>query len=265
MTVLEITTRIGCRVACVYCPQQRLISAYKKKSAELVMNPEVFASCLRKVPSGVRIIFCGMCEPFLNPRCTEMIIHACEKGHSVSVETTLEGMSEEDIARLGTIKLEYLAIHLASAAGDERVAVDERYLALLTRLAAGDVKTGSRYFHYYGADLHPKISALGLPVRQLMLHSRSRNIAIAGKAPPERIRGAIKCERDLDWNVLLPNGDVVLCSSDYNLQHPLGNLLMDEFSALHEGDEFRKVQQGLLQEDSGILCRYCESFARKIK
>ncbi|MER9007171.1 SPASM domain-containing protein [Mesorhizobium sp. M0862] len=36
-------------------------------------------------------------------------------------------------------------------------------------------------------------------------------------------------------NVLLPNGDVTLCCTDFERRHVLGNLLRDEYADLFEG------------------------------
>jgi MoaA/NifB/PqqE/SkfB family radical SAM enzyme len=57
----------------------------------------------------------------------------------------------------------------------------------------------------------------------------------------------VKCSRNdfYKQNVMLPNGDVVLCCMDYGLKHKLGNLLETNFN-------------GLKREDSYELCQKCE-------
>ena len=73
MASIQITTKIGCSNACVYCPQDRFVAAYKERSSTLSMSLETFAACIDKIPAGVGIIFAGMCEPWLNPACTKMV------------------------------------------------------------------------------------------------------------------------------------------------------------------------------------------------
>ena len=40
---MEITTRIGCKNNCAYCPQAKLIKAYQKRGGDLIMSLENFA------------------------------------------------------------------------------------------------------------------------------------------------------------------------------------------------------------------------------
>jgi adenine C2-methylase RlmN of 23S rRNA A2503 and tRNA A37 len=71
---LEITTRIGCRVNCKFCPQKKLLDHYKENSHNIiqknVLSFKNFKKCIDKVPSSVRIDFSGMAEPWLNKDCT---------------------------------------------------------------------------------------------------------------------------------------------------------------------------------------------------
>ncbi len=63
------------------------------------------------------------------------------------------------------------------------------------------------------------------------------------------------------WNVLLPNGDVVLCSQDYSLRYVLGNLLEQNYHSLFTGEEFVRIIQGKNDDNANSLCRQCEKFA----
>ena len=67
MSSMQITTRIGCSIACDYCPQDKFIKAYKKRSHMLQMSFDNFKSYLAKIPVAVDIWFAGMCEPWLTP------------------------------------------------------------------------------------------------------------------------------------------------------------------------------------------------------
>ena len=67
--MIEITTRIGCKVNCHYCPQSLLLSNYFKdnKERKFMMELDDFKLCLDKLPQNCDVIFCGMAEPLLNP------------------------------------------------------------------------------------------------------------------------------------------------------------------------------------------------------
>ena len=59
-------------------------------------------------------------------------------------------------------------------------------------------------------------------------------------------------------NILLPDGTVVLCCMDYGLKHILGNILTDTFEEIMDGEEMRKVKEGMNgNETLDILCRNC--------
>ena len=134
--ILEITTKIGCSNMCEYCPQTKLIKNYtsnlhnvimkkhfnnendvkvveslllhkyleKDKNRITMMSLDTFKKCLSSIPSQVDIHFTGYTEAFENPDCTDMIFHAHEKGHKVLINSTLVGMTKNDIDRLETIK-----------------------------------------------------------------------------------------------------------------------------------------------------------------
>jgi len=98
MAQMEITTRIGCKNMCSYCPQKKIISAYKDKA--YVMSFDTYKKCLNKIPKSVLISFSGMVEPFLNPGCIEMVEYAVREGFKVKIFTTSIRMTKNDIKRL---------------------------------------------------------------------------------------------------------------------------------------------------------------------
>lgn len=79
---------------------------------------------------------------------------------------------------------------------------------------------------------------------------------IENKPNPKRKRRVIGCAR-LHHNILLPNGDVVLCCTDFGMRHVLGNLLSQDYPSLFQSGEFLKVKRGQKDETLDILCRCC--------
>jgi sulfatase maturation enzyme AslB (radical SAM superfamily) len=265
MEVLEITTRIGCKVACKYCPQSRLIKRYKSRSGDLLMSFDLFKRCLEHTPRRVQIIFCGMCEPWLNPDCIEMVKFAFERGHRVAIETTLVGVTPADIEKLGELQFEFIALHLACGEGLEQIKVNKQYLEMLQAVASGRLPAKQMFFHYYGASLHPEIQKLGIKASRISLMSRANNLGMQGVAQMTKRKGTIGCRRKMRYNVLMPNGDVLLCSHDYDMRHILGNLLTGSYESLFTGEEYQKVLEGLTDDKAEILCRYCENHAYQTK
>ena len=261
MSKLEITTRIGCQVNCRYCPQQKLIKAYTRKSPILEMSMETFSTCLETIPTKVALHFSGMCEPWLNPLCTEMVLYSSQRGYAVMASTTLVGMELNDVARLETIPLTRFNIHLPSAGdGGEHIAVDAHYMQVLERIVCSQMNVKLRFL---GTSLHRDVAAFlkHHHIQHVQIHTRAGNQPIPNRPLLSERKGEIGCERKFRQNVLLPNGDVVLCCMDYGLQHILGNLRMDKYDTLFQSPEFRRIQQGACDPTSSILCRTCDDFA----
>ncbi len=103
---------------------------------------------------------------------------------------------------------------------------------------------------------------MGAIVLQSQPHTRALNVSISSKRPPKKRRYRMDCKNNLKHNVLLPNGDVVLCCMDYGMKHILGNLLSSDYNSLFSSKEFLFVKEGLKNDSLDILCRYCEEFAR---
>ncbi len=257
MATLEITTRIGCRVACSFCPQSKLKSAYPRGQPRL-MSFEVFRSCLDKLPVPVNIDFSGMAEPWLNPECTRMLLHAHERGHVIGVYTTLEGMAVEDVRAIEHVPFRAFEVHLPSAVGSEKIVLDETYRAVFEEIKRSRIAAN---YHFFEKEVDPTLGVQLLKKPSLRRkHTRAGNVAVMGVPAPTRARnrGVLACRRKLDYNVLLPNGDVVLCCMDYGREHVLGNLLQSEYRSLFRSEAFKRVEQGLSDESLQTLCRSCE-------
>lgn len=265
---LEITTVVGCSNACSYCPQDVLLQCYPPAPAPRVLRMDDFQVCLDKVPRDVRIDFSGMAEPWLHPECTSMVLHAHRTGFTLSVYTTTVGMSADDVATLEQIPFSHFVVHLPSAADRSRIRPD-RVRQCVERLKHSRISM--LQFRSLGDPDPALLEIVGTSVKRIRLSSRAGNLRLprlAGTGAP--LGGAtqpspgtrIRCSRVagtvIDRNVMLPNGDVVLCCMDYRLQHRLGNLLEDSYRQLFVSREYARVQSGLSQ-DSHILCRSCEA------
>lgn len=67
-----------------------------------------------------------------------------------------------------------------------------------------------------------------------------------------------------DRNVLLPNGDVVLCCMDYNLKHVIGNLLTQSYDEIMNGEKLKEIikMNEAVGFDKCSICKSCENVRR---
>lgn len=261
MPVLEITTRIGCKIHCSFCPQDKLKEAYTARSGSLLFQWKPFKTCLDKLPAGTGIHFSGMSEPWLHPECTEMVLYAAAKGHPLKASSTLVGMNPDDVGLLEKASLPVFNVHLPSEdAHAELFPLNDNYFTVLERLLESRLSIEWRFL---GEKIHPKVLPYvrGKKIRRIRPHSRAGNIKVLEGALPGTKKGKTACRRGLKQNVLLPNGDVVLCCMDYGMKHILGNLVENSYASLFQSEEFKKVKHGLTDPSVDILCRSCEDFA----
>ncbi len=261
MEAMEITTQIGCKNACSYCPQDKVVAAYPK-NANRHMNFDIFKNCIDKIPASVNIYFSGMNEPWQNPECTRMLLYAHEEGHKVSVFTTLAGMRVEDIDQFESIPFRGFRVHLPTVESRMNIRITENYLNLIKRIAFSRII--NVIFNAHGEDVLPPIKSIIEKVKKpfvvLPLSTRAGNVPLNKVAVPVRKRKVLGCVRGIHRNVLLPNGNVLLCCNDWGMRHVLGNLLICDYVDLFTSQEFLKVKRGMHCDSADILCKYCDNF-----
>lgn len=281
MAVLELTLMAGCPLKCTFCPQDQLRSAYGKSSVKY-MSLETLGVILAKVPRHVRIDFSGMAEPWANPLATRMLQTVLEDGRRVAVYTTLYGMSVED-SRVITEDLlprhkdqiDIVCLHLPDATGNMRgFKPSKAYRNVLRNFAAmarrGTFPPGkmSAMTMDRSGRLHPELQDLlpGLPGWNG--HSRAGSlpadqIAKTGAVMPARHEFPLMCASTpfYDHNVVLPNGDVVLCCMDYALKHVIGNLLTGSYWDLFGSAELARIRtENQKPEHSKCsICKQCDN------
>jgi radical SAM protein with 4Fe4S-binding SPASM domain len=266
--VMEITTVIGCKVQCTYCPQPLLVRNYVKVARQTRMSFELFKTCIDKIPDHVEIRFWGMTEPWLNPRCTDMLLYAWQQGHPIAVFSTLAGMTKGDFDRIKHVPFTRFVVHLADAENRTRIPVTGQLLELLVYLTKFFHESGraDRYAASCHGSLHPAVEQ---GIREHAFEGRhlfTQMIDRAGNLDqpelPHQVRaGALVCSRAprLNHNVLVPNGDVLLCCQDYGMEHVIGNLATGDYESLLQSPEIKKVLQLQMIENEApmSLCRHC--------
>ena len=261
MADLEITTVIGCKIRCAYCPQDKLVKAYAKRNNIYKMTFDTFKQCLDKIPLHIHIHFSGMAEPWLNPECTRMLLYAHEKGYEIAVYTTAVGMTPLDVEKIESIPFRIFSVHLPDKERYSKIEVSDNYLETIGAISKSKIQNLE----------HMTMGTLPSEVRRLLkkrisktsMLSRAGNIEGKTNVPtPTKLKGPIRCRSCsnlLNHNVLLPNGDVLLCCMDYGMQHILGNLILSDYTSLFNSKEFNRLQKGLNDDSLDVLCRHCEN------
>lgn len=244
---LEITTHIGCPVDCIDCPQSLLRSKYEGR---LTMKLDDYKRAIDKVPPGTRIDFSGMCEPFTNKDCTQMILYAYEKGFPLALYTTLQGATESDYEALKCVRFEVVTIHLPDCEGRSHFNITDEYLHLLSKW----------WCHAYS--VHGRIDDRVLPYLQhnnfiTYMHDRAGNV---DGRPHKTISPGVRLScatsrREMNHNVLLPNGDVITCCMDYGMTGVFGNLFTQDYNAVLNSPAACKMRATLDCGES--ICRHC--------
>jgi hypothetical protein len=248
MPCLEITTMVGCPLKCTYCPQDQLRGTYGKNEKYLALDN--FKLVLSKVPHYVRIDFSGMAEPWANPDATSMLAHALERGFNITVYTTLYGISESDAQQIIALltrhakQVEVLCLHLPDKNGNMRgFRHSSEYEAVLAAFIALGKSGVLRRFEALtmdaGGSVHPQLYNLVRSLPGWSGHTRAGSLDSSelGTQPVEqtpRYASPVSCGFTpfYDHNVLLPNGDVVICCMDYSVKHKIGNLIENDYFSL---------------------------------
>lgn len=279
---IEITTTIGCPVMCSFCPQVSLIKNFKLQNS-LKFNDKVllfdrFKKVADKLPQWVDIHFSGMSEPYASKDCTKMMKYAIDKGHKISVYTTLVGANTEDLKFLSEVNFDRkykLVVHLPDDENNFKAKVNDLYLKNLEYfLNLSSVQRGIQE----GKIDFMSMSRRGLTdprIKHLIPKKLSSFIAISragnlsnenekyeGKKIINKKTGKLFCSAapQLNHNVLLPNGDVVLCCMDYSIDHKIGNLLNHSYEELFKSEKLKEIFEILADDtsDKKLLCRTCE-------
>ena len=268
MAVLEITTMAGCPLMCTYCPQDKLKKSY---SGDKYLSLENFRRILEKVPPHVRIDFSGMSEPWANPACSEMLELTLMRGYRVTIYTTLYGM--EDPERVAALIVEHapqiqtICLHLPDL-NDNMLgwrpkeywfkAFETIVNTRFPRLEAMTMDAEGR--------LHPELERfkLRLPAWQAISRAGSLSTEKPVQMTPAH-KSKVMCASTpfYDHNVLLPNGDVVLCCMDYGLKHRIGNLLQQEYRTMFQSEELVRIKKINMTAgfDRCSICKSCNNVA----
>lgn len=266
---VEVTTMIGCRVNCKYCPQKVLLSKYFEhdKNRKSVMTVDDFKIFLNNTPDNCDLMFAGMVEPFLNPACTQMLTMACDAGRNVSLYTALEGATSKDVDAILQLPFQFVGLHVADESGNAHITVTEEYFKNIERLLTAEKANGEPFVNDVSAQANPlpEIARMCKGKYEVLISLQDR----AGNLEGDELAGRESILTDekitccfsgpkLNNHVVLPDGTLLLCNMDYGMQHVLGNLKENTYDEIRQGEEMKKIFTGIKGDQSvDLLCRKC--------
>jgi len=272
---LELTSRNGCGRLCDYCPQSTYIREYKSLTRlDEVRNNSLTFELVKKVtpniPLQTIISHTGFTEPFDNPDFPEITDYFGSMGFAQAISTTLYGLKTNQEYFIENLQKfnHSITLHLPDAGGLMKGDFNERYSdffsALIERyyyLREKQLISDAFCIFLIGDDFHPSIRSSALTFerqnggdrvhRAKYLNSRAGAIIPAKfhKKSTQKVRidgATYYCAyQRLNRGVMLPNGDVTICSQDYGLKRVLGSLLIDSLDSIYsriEADQAMKTQ-----------------------
>jgi hypothetical protein len=267
---MELTTMIGCPLMCTFCPQDNLRDNYGEDTK--YMSQLNLTKMLVKLPKDTRIDFSGMSEPWANPECTEMLEEVLYMGFDVAIYTTLYGM--KDPARVKKVlenhksQVKVFMLHLPDANSNMKGwKQTQEWMNALEMVMTLEIPIGAMTMDKTGF-VHPSLQHIIGRLPGWQGHTRADSLdtkQIEGQpisiTPMNTFALTCASTPFYDRNVLLPNGDVVLCCMDYNLKHVIGNLLTQTYEEIFAGEKLAKIIK--MNEAEGFdkcsICKACEN------
>ena len=264
---IDLTLSIGCRLNCHYCPQKKLISNYAANGSnpQSEMSMETFKKVLKNVRVGGSVCFSGMCEPFHNSHCIDMVEYAFRNGYRIMLFTTLMGVTDNIVDRLKKIDIMTLTIHIPDKEGNSKFIIDDQYLHTLQRIVE-ELRIDGFSCHGEMDDRVVPIIGTAAPVFTKMMN-RAGNLEyedLETRYCDEAIICSAGAETDDEgaWvPEVLPDGTVSLCCMDYGMDHILGNMEKQSWAEIRDSESYAAVINAMQEEPgkTALLCRKCSS------
>ncbi|NHJ41032.1 MAG: hypothetical protein FK731_13455, partial [Asgard group archaeon] len=207
-----------------------------------------FKKIIDKLPSDVIIDFTGFSEPFLNIHTYSMMHYSIKNSRQLIVNTTLLGTGYEPTIFDNYMK--EVCIHVP----------DQKFFKVKDELS-----WIGRYKRFRNIRQANKLIALSRPSNMIIDiigddYIIIKHLSRAGNLfERSKNENKFECKNSFLHNVMLPNGDVVVCCMDYSLKHKLGNLIYDDYESLHNSETIKLLKEAKNNSNIDCICRYCEN------
>lgn len=262
--VVEVTPRVGCSVNCHFCPQELFLKKYHEinRSSKREMSIDDFKYYIDKTPDDCIIDFSGFVEPFLANDGVQMVKYAHEKGRDIRLFTTLVGLTIDDFKQIEDIPFKFVVLHIPDVKKYANIPLNKEYFEVLQYVISKDKNDGTPFVDMANCQAEPNPEIVKMINNRFpiswQLVDRAGNLEGDGLQSAVAKMIHIYCTRaiNMNHNVLLPNGDLLLCCMDFGMKRVLGNLKTQTYEEIMQG-KMMNIIQTANSNLGDVLCRKC--------
>ena len=254
LSELELNLNIGCSLNCLYCPQDKIIKSYMetvddRSKCHLTLDEFKFLLDERMNPASV-LSFSGMSEPFENEDAVDMLCYAYDCGCSISINTSLMGLTytKFSILRNHVKHFHRVVLHIPDAESHSHFSITDEYKRILNDFIEAYHNDILR-FSCHGtvhAEILPIINSVDIPVHggdASQFNDRAGNLQNMGAITKHPTGKKIVCALgpvQTHSLVMMPDGRLVRCCNDYSPNWNIGNILKQTWGEIARGEGIRQ-------------------------
>jgi len=268
---IELTTIIGCRSMCKYCPQATIVQAYFKDNPdrEKELTAKNLEKYLKNIPDSMPISFAGFSEPLAAKEILKICSVLDEQKRTVYVNTTLFNVRQDTVNNIfSNHAFEFVQIHIPDKNNWTKIKNDIDYKRKIATVISNiDTRKTTLVFTCLGdvpEDLYNFINRFNIKHYENFGAEfiQDRNGYVDDFFISERLhhKGEIICaktQNEFTFNVLLPDGSLCLCCMDYGLENIIGNLNENTYEEILNSDKMLQIKEKMKEEDNDLCCRRC--------
>jgi radical SAM protein with 4Fe4S-binding SPASM domain len=247
---LEMTLAVNNCLSCLHCPQAALGDVYKSDKRRMRLAD--FYTIVDKIPKDCQLHFSGFNEAMMHPDFSEMLLFASKSDLEIHLFTTLVGLNHEKAGAILNSDIASIRLHLPN--GVEFKYDIQKWLKLLDMFLDTGKSFTAMSLHEIEPALENALMERGIAVENPQVLSRAGNLGWVAANKP--ITGPVTCQAQR-WhmNECMPTGDVYLCSMDWGLKMPVGNLLTQTYEEIHAAAEKYRLN---FNPAADSPCRSCD-------
>lgn len=242
---IELNVKVGCPVACLYCPQDKFVkSDFGSKRLLQIDDLKKILNNLTSNEVKAEVFFAAMSEPFSHKDCVELI-EECHNNKLITrvvIFTTGYHLSEEKIERLSC--LEKLKVNFHIGKKETMPNFDNNIWSkfkIIKKMLPNSDFINVGFEKNIELEKHLKDQEIELKFQPII--SRAGNLSVVGDQSISQIftKNPVTCPRvnNIKRPVILPDGTALACANDYSCELKIGNLLNSKWEDL----DFEKIQK----------------------
>lgn len=283
---VEFQTRSFCNANCTICPYESKAKKYGQSKMSDEMINRIIEECKSHKNEIERVIPYLNNEPTLDSRLVDILRRLKANGHFIELSTNLSGLTD---ARMEAIIEEELVDDLKFSFFG---ATEATYSSLMPGLKFSKnidkIKTFCELNKKYGCPINLELIIILVPWLDMrseldLLRNLFPNVRIHGYGYLDRagsvnnIRNptileniddkdsyklaGCKLKRPFERICILANGEVILCSQDWDRSEVVSNIQNETIETIWNSNAFEKIRQKVLGEietEGDYICKRCK-------